>query len=121
MSDKQSKDIIDENISIIRSQINAKQSNTPHFVSINETQKIITDFDHFPYNRFYRGIYYSKNPIIIEREAGWRPLQNECYKPTFCFETPEYPNNCFEGSCNLFVQCQSSPKYNNYDNVLKYR
>ena len=121
MSDKQSKDIIDVNISNIRSQITSKQSNNPHFGSFNEIQKTITDFDHFPYNRFYRGIYYSKNPIIIEREAGWRPQRNECYTPTSCMDPPEYPNHCFEGSCSLIAPCQTPYTKHTQVNVVQYR
>jgi hypothetical protein len=42
---------------------------------------VVNDMDHHPYTRCFRGVYYSSEPIVMEREAGWRPLHNKCYNP----------------------------------------
>ena len=47
------------NISSIRHQINMKNCSTPYFGTINDAESVITDMDHFPYTRFYRGVYNS--------------------------------------------------------------
>ena len=115
MSDNQSKIVIDENISAVKYQIAAKQSNYVHFGTLNEAEKTLTDFDHFPYTRFYRGVYHSSDPIALEREAGWRPQRKECYTPNCCIDQPIYPNHCFETACSTTFPCYppSMSKYSN--------
>ena len=106
MSHKQSNNVIDnDSTSSIKSQIIAKQSNNVHFGTSNEAEKTLTDFDHFPYTRFYRGVYTSKDPITIEREAGWRPHRQQCYTPNCCNEPSIYPNHCFETACSTVFPC----------------
>ena len=39
----------------------------------------ITDKDHFPYTRRYRGEVISDDPIIMDRLAGFRPVQDAAY------------------------------------------
>jgi len=39
----------------------------------------ITDQDHFPYTRRYRGEVISDDPIIMDRLAGFRPVQDAAY------------------------------------------
>lgn len=92
------------NISSIRNQIELKTGCNPQFGTLNKAEKTITDFDHFPYTRFYRGIYNSSDPIVIEREAGWRPRREECYTPNNCGKV-QYPNHCFETSCSTTFPC----------------
>lgn len=68
------------NIFNIRKQIIRKNNGNPYFVTEKESKSVITDFDHFPYNRWWRGIAGSCNPVVIEREAGWRIRNDNCYK-----------------------------------------
>ena len=55
--------------------------NSSNYVDIIQTDCLsaITDYDHFPYTRNYRGVYNSTTPVIIEREAGFRPRNDQCY------------------------------------------
>ncbi len=71
--------------------------NAPYYATFQTTDKVITDMDHFPYKRFFRGIYNQNNPTVMEREAGFRPRNDSCYtlhhitvpnKPTYCWEYP---------------------------------
>ena len=74
----------------------------------NATQKdcrqVITDHDNFPYQRQYRGVHDSEYPIIIEREAGYRKLEQPCYKEKIISKS-EYPKHCFEGPASVVYPC----------------
>ena len=96
------------NIKFVRNQISDKNGDTPHFGTINNATSVVTDMDHFPYTRFYRGVYNSPNPIVFEREAGWRPQRNDCYN-TKCNAKSVYPDHCFEAPCSTVYPCY--PKY----------
>lgn len=99
----------DVNISSIRKQIYMKTGCNPHFGTINEAESVITDMDHFPYTRFYRGVPSSSEPIVLEREAGWRPQRNSCYDVNHCKGKEIYPNHCFESACSTVYPCY--PQY----------
>ena len=97
------------NIQNLSNQINHKLSSTPYYGTSNDTSKTLTDMDNFPYTRFYRGVYNSTMPIVIEREAGWRPIYKNCYIPNKCENPIEYPNHCFESACSVVYPCY--PQY----------
>jgi hypothetical protein len=79
------------------------------FYATNKTVgKVITDFDDFPYDRFYRGVYQSDKPVIIEREAGYRLVENNCYRNNQSYKS-EYPKHCFEAPCSTVYPCY--PEY----------
>lgn len=100
-----------QNISSVRRQIHMKQSDEPFFGTINNAQSEITDMDNFPYNRFYRGVYNSSDPVVMEREAGFRPVINSCYSKTECPKpSPPYPNHCFQSSCSTIFPCRPKSK-----------
>jgi hypothetical protein len=107
MSDNQSltEQVTDENISSVRKQIAMKKGCDPYYGTINQADSVITDMDHFPYNRFYRGVYDSSQPVVFEREAGWRPHRNSCYSVNNCDEKSEYPSHCFEAACSIVYPC----------------
>ena len=75
---------INTNIASVQNQILMKKGYSPYYGTINEASHVISDMDHFPYTRFFRGVYYSSNPTVFEREAGWRPVRNNCYKNQNC-------------------------------------
>jgi hypothetical protein len=96
---------MDPNIASIQNQIFIKKGYYPHYGTLNEAESVITDMDHFPYTRFFRGVYHSSNPIVFEREAGWRPTRNNCYKGKHCIKKNSYPNNCWEYPCSTVLPC----------------
>lgn len=110
--------LIQESESSIKNQIYQKQQLSPYFGTINDAEKILTDFDHFPYTRFYRGEYSSSDPIVIEREAGWRPQKNKCYTSNCRTEPLIYTNNCFETACSTVLPCYQKQEINNNCIVL---
>lgn len=97
------------NVNNTRKMINAKKSNKPYYANALTSVGVITDFDHFPYTRFWRGIPDSVHPVVIEREAGWRSREDQCYQTQGSTEQPMYPNNCFEAPCSVVYPCQ--PKF----------
>jgi len=107
------------NVDAVREMIKQKKSPNPYFATVGTASDVITDFDHFPYNRYFRGVYSSPTPIVIEREAGFRPRHDRCYS----VETPPsrekspYPNHCFETSCSTVFPCYPSylAKYSDRD------
>lgn len=102
----------------IKNQIIEKQKDNPRFSTLNDAEKTITDFDHFPYTRFYRGVPNSPNPIVIEREAGWRPQRNECYNTSYCSPAQDlYPNHCFRSGCSVVLPCYQ-PDIENKDTAI---
>ena len=75
------------------------------FYATNRTVgKIITDRDNFPYDRYYRGVYQNPQPVILEREAGYRFVENNCYK-TVSDAKGEYPRHCFQSACSTVYPC----------------
>ena len=94
------------NVNIIRDQIEAKVNSKPFFASQNAVNLTITDIDTFPYPRFYRGIYQSSDPVIFEREAGWRQRHDSCYEPitTYDYKEPKY---CWQVPCSTVFPCHN--------------
>jgi hypothetical protein len=89
----------------IRNQIKLKKGSNPYFSTSNDAKYVITEFDHFPYTRFYRSVYNCSNPVVIEREAGWRPRRDLCYKSVECNETYDCPDICFQNACSTVLPC----------------
>ena len=64
----------------IKEQIKRKNNyNIPYYATKNSITHTKTDMDHFPYTRFYRGVYNQSLPIVMDREAGFRHRQDDCY------------------------------------------
>lgn len=53
--------------------------NKAYFPDTDLMYDTLTDMDHFPYTRWYRGKYYMSDPQVHDREAGYRPINNNCY------------------------------------------
>lgn len=98
--------INNSNITNIRHEIEKKKSSFPYFATSAESISVITDHDSFPYPRWYRGVPTSSNPIISEREAGWRQRNDNCYKISNvnCKKQP-YPQHCFSSGCSVVFPC----------------
>jgi len=103
------KNFNDLNVDSVRRQIKHKQSSKPYMASIQDTTSVVTDMDNFPYNRFFRGVYHSSDPVVMEREAGWRPVQNNCYNTIRKSEKDSYPRHCWESACSTVYPCY--PEY----------
>jgi hypothetical protein len=98
------KHLVKQNVNTIRDQIEAKIQSKPFFASQNAVNLTVTDFDTFPYPRFYRGIYQSSEPVVLEREAGWRQRHDDCYEPVRHYEVDE-PKYCWQVPCSTVFPC----------------
>ena len=96
--------IVKDNVNIIRDQIAAKVQSKPFMASQNAVDLTVTDFDTFPYPRYYRGIYQLSEPVVLEREAGWRRRYDNCYNPDRIVpeETMEM---CWQVPCSTVFPC----------------
>jgi hypothetical protein len=93
------------NVISIRNQINIKKGYKPYFSTSNDAESVVTDFDHFPYTRFYRGVYNKSYPIVLERESGWKLINNSCYKGVEYTENVCTLNLCFQNACSTVLPC----------------
>ena len=69
------------NVNHIQAQIKSKQNYKPFLATTKDSVGAITDYDVFPYTRYFRGQILSTEPIVAEREAGWRIRRDWCYNP----------------------------------------
>lgn len=106
MNDDITVDINKNNISNIRRQIDDKKSSIPHYATSNQCEEVITDYDVFPYTRWYRGVPGIDVPIVAEREAGFRIRHDDCYKAPCMIENVVYPEHCFEAACSTVFPCR---------------
>ena len=110
------------NVENIRYQIHQKKNCEPFYATYNDGSGVLTDQDNFPYTRFFRGVPTSSKPIVFEREAGWRPIYNSCYKNNQNPKTTitDRHDNCFQYPCSTVVPCYTDYKYTNADftNIL---
>jgi hypothetical protein len=82
---------------------------TPYYARDNTVKGMVTDMDHFPYTRFFRGNFRSEEPTIFNREAGYRRIDNSCYHGIIAYPEPHYPNFCFQAPCSTVYPC--APAY----------
>lgn len=106
------------NIYNVRNEINKKKQCYPYFATVKTEDKVITDYDSFPYQRWFRGVPESSIPIVAEREAGWRPRRDKCYKPDDTPQVKFYPKHCFESGCSVVYPCNPKELDINVDQNL---
>lgn len=100
------KEIFERSIASVRNGINQKLDySSPYYGRDNTVRGMVTDMDHFPYTRYFRGVYDSEYPKVMDREAGWRVRQDGCYKGLLGFKAPLYPNFCYEAPCSTVYPC----------------
>jgi hypothetical protein len=109
MKESLTEKVNDSNVASVRKQISMKNGYEPYYGTINGAESVITDMDHFPYTRFFRGVPSSSDPVVLEREAGWRPQRDSCYSVNKCNQESPYPNHCFEAACSTVYPCY--PQY----------
>lgn len=94
------------NVRNVRDQMYYKLDyNEPFYATPEMVLKTIEDQDHFPYTRYFRGIYNKDTPTVYEREAGWRPRYDGCYRKQNFLEPVDEPNHCFEAPCSVVYPC----------------
>lgn len=101
--------INDSNVNNVRVQIARKKQSVPYHATAHDSSGVITDYDSFPYTRWFRGVPESSKPIVAEREAGWRPRHDRCYRFSQPAAKSHYPNHCFQGPCHFTHPCY--PEY----------
>ena len=101
------------NIDNILYQINLKKGSIPYFGTSLNNMNVITDYDTFPYTRYFRGESESFIPIVAEREAGWRPRNEDCYNDNFKREKNQKKHHDIENPKHYFQPPCSTvyPKY----------
>jgi hypothetical protein len=92
-----------KNVDSVRMQINKKNGTSPYYATSGDSSS--TDMDSFPYHRFFRGQYNSVKPIVFEREAGFRPIDTNCYAKNIDRGESRYPNHCFQVACSTVYPC----------------
>lgn len=98
-----------KSIESVRREISKKIGSRPYFANGESVDNVVTDMDHHPYSRWFRGVYYYPNPVIMEREAGWRPRHDTCYEVIAPAQPSTDPHHCFEVPCTTTLPCY--PKY----------
>ena len=81
-----------------------KDYNRPYYAYHDTVQYTPTDMDHFPYTRFFRGVYYTDHPIVFNRKAGYRVIDNQCYRKLID-TVPSKVNYCWERPCSTVTPC----------------
>jgi len=97
-----------QNIDNVREMIRQKECMDKPFWATSQTvTSVITDYDHFPYKRWFRGRYYCDKPIVAEREAGYRKRHDGCYSINKCCSSinDDPPQVCFQAPCSIVYPC----------------
>lgn len=101
-----SKQINKNNRDLIRFAIQQKQFGTRPFYATQElAQSVLTDMDEFPYFRFFRGEYNKPYPVVFEREAGFRPINEGC-RPLLPPPAKCEPAYCWQSPCSTTFPCR---------------
>jgi hypothetical protein len=94
--------------------------NTPYYGKLGDVMRHETDYDSFPYTKFYRSVYNSFEPTVYERKAGYRALENKygCrahdrdrYVPDLVFSAPG--STTYPGYPTYFYEYASEVARNN--------
>jgi hypothetical protein len=97
----------------LKKNITLKNACTPYFTSADTIMSSITDYDTFPYPRWYKGVYNSQTPIIDKRQAGYHAMD---YKKTLfsntitCCTNQETPTIEFQIPCSTILPSYSKNK-----------
>jgi hypothetical protein len=108
-----------QNIQHVREQIARKKGDNPYLATIEQSAQVLTDYDTFPYPRWFRGIPQFVNPIVAEREAGWRTRHDTCYEVRHPPCHMRYPDHCFQPACSTVFPCftRASDKFSSLDRL----
>ena len=106
--------------------INIKNSDKPLYCVYNDIKKQNTDYDHFPYTRYFRSNVGSDKLTINTRKSGFSNTNFiKCYDITKINTQNKikYPEHCFESSCSLNKPCfkenvDKFAAFNKLNNIL---
>jgi len=121
---------IARNIENVRIQIEKKKGLEPYYATAEKCEGVVTDYDIFPYTRFFRGVWNSSEPIVAEREAGFYNKKKTArleYLNLQAVNDPPPPNHCFQSSCSTVRPCHPKAErdelHSVYDNScnVQYR
>ena len=93
---------------IIKKQIETMMTSSKgYFPQPSEIFQVDTDINVWPYNRQFRGSPSSTEPIIWEREAGFRQILPQSAVPSVV-GFPEQPGGrlCFQAPCSTIFPCR---------------
>lgn len=126
MSDSETPQLTQKSIDNVRALIAQKNSEYTFMSNGTNIRKITTDYDHYPYTRWFRGVYYYPDPIVAEREAGFRPIENVCYGNVQPYTPEPESRACFEAPCNTIfpVYCpkdRPNTAIMNKNCIIEYR
>lgn len=62
------------------------------------------DLDIFPYTEWYQGRHDETLPTILEREAGWNPVEFQRFGYRLQKEVPP-PSLCWQTGCSFEKRC----------------
>ena len=94
------KAMYNQNIENIKRQIFIKNNGSnPYFATTLNNKNVITEYDHFPFTRYWKGKPLADNVYVDGREAGFRIRDDKCYKGCNVSEVVK-PNVCFQFSYN---------------------
>lgn len=98
------------NVATVRTEISKiRQEDNLYRATSDSILPVLNDMDHHPYTRFFRGVYYYPDPVIMEREAGWRPQEEACYGLQIPPKRDVQPNHCYQSACSTVYPCY--PEY----------
>ena len=111
----------ERSINSVQAQIARKISDQPYLANNKSILNSVTDMDHHPYTRFFRGVYYHPEPVIFEREAGYRAIHNSCYSTVMPFTPDKDPEHCYQPACSTVFPCYNAePDTENEINTSKF-
>lgn len=91
----------ERNVKYIREEILKKNTSEPYYAG-NTIYCVNTDFDTFPYPRWFQSEVKSDRARVAEREAGWAPRKS---KPKMPKEEEKKPNTCWQTPCSTVFPC----------------
>lgn len=117
------------NIDNVRRQIQKKIGSQPFLANNVDVMGSITDIDHLPYTRWFRGVSYFPDPIIAERQAGYSEIHNDCYEPMKEYVKEQQPDMCYEFPCSTIFPCmpekddpyKAREKFTGKNCIIQYR
>lgn len=92
---------------------------TPYYGKLGDVVRSPTDFDNFPYNRFFRSVYNDPDPTVYERRAGYRVLENKLYKCPPAGGDTFVPDLCFQPAATTTYPCYPTYFYEYANEVAR--
>ena len=108
-----------DNYQNIQDHIKQKKSYSPYYAVATSGNLVLTEFDHFPYTRWWRGKAKSDVPIIAEREAGWTPRHDDCYKNKKHIKEVKIKDIHFQPACSTVYPAHLNSNINSKPELLE--